>query len=52
MTVPPSLAGLPAISVPAGISAGGLPIGAQLVGSMKSDAKLIALAGDVEDDNE
>ncbi|RKV92357.1 MAG: Asp-tRNA(Asn)/Glu-tRNA(Gln) amidotransferase GatCAB subunit A, partial [Candidatus Saccharimonas sp.] len=52
MTVPPSLAGLPAISVPAGISAGGLPIGAQLVGSMKSDAKLIALAGDMEDDNE
>ena len=52
MTVPPSLAGLPAISIPAGSSSGGLPIGAQLVGPMKSDAKLIALAGDMEGENE
>ena len=52
MTVPPSLAGLPAISIPAGSSSSGLPIGAQLVGPMKSDAKLIALAGDMEGENE
>ena len=52
MTVPPSLAGLPAISIPAGSSSSGLPIGAQLVGPMKSDAKLIALAGDMEGKNE
>lgn len=52
MTVPPSLAGLPAISIPAGSSSSGLPIGAQLVGPMKSDAKLIALAGDMECENE
>lgn len=48
MTVPPSLAGLPAISVPAGVSSAGLPIGVQLVGAMKSDAELIALAGLME----
>ena len=48
MTVPPSLAGLPALSVPAGASTQGLPIGAQLVGRAKSDAALIALAGSME----
>ena len=48
MTVPPSLAGLPALSVPAGVNARGLPIGAQLVGRAKSNAALIALAGSME----
>ncbi len=48
MTVPPSLAGLPAISVPAGSSKSGLPIGVQLIGSMKSDASLLALARSME----
>lgn len=50
MTVPPSLAGLPAISVPAGVSATGLPIGVQLVGPRRSDANLLALAKSVEDE--
>jgi aspartyl-tRNA(Asn)/glutamyl-tRNA(Gln) amidotransferase subunit A len=49
MTVPASLAGIPAISVPAGASSDGLPIGVQLIGPMKSDAELIALAGSMED---
>jgi len=31
-SVPPSLAGLPAMSVPAGLDAGGLPLGLQIVG--------------------
>lgn len=44
MTVPPSLAGLPAISVPAGTSSTGLPIGVQLIGARRSDALLAALA--------
>lgn len=44
MTVPASLAGLPAISVPAGESPEGLPIGVQLIGPAKSDALLLALA--------
>lgn len=48
MTVPASLAGLPAISVPNGESKGGLPIGIQLIGQQKDDAKLLALAKEVE----
>ncbi len=48
MTVPTSLAGLPAISVPAGKNQAGLPIGVQLMGPMKSDAKIFALAKSME----
>ncbi len=48
MTVPPSLAGLPAISVPVGVSQAGLPVGAQLIGPQKSDATLLALAASLE----
>ncbi len=48
MTVPPSLAGLPAISVPAGLSTSGLPIGIQLIGPQRSDALLLSLAGSIE----
>lgn len=44
MTVPASLAGLPAISVPAGTTREGLPVGVQLIGARKSDATLLALA--------
>ncbi|MDR0957427.1 MAG: Asp-tRNA(Asn)/Glu-tRNA(Gln) amidotransferase subunit GatA, partial [Candidatus Nomurabacteria bacterium] len=44
MTIPPSLAGLPAISLPNGDSKTGLPIGVQIIGQQKSDAKLLALA--------
>lgn len=48
MTVPTSLAGLPAISVPVGMSKSGLPIGVQLMGPMRSDASLLALAKSME----
>lgn len=48
MTVPPSLAGIPAISVPAGTDSNGMPVGVQLIGPMKSDAKLFALARSME----
>ena len=48
MTVPASLAGLPAISIPAGVSGDGLPIGVQLIGKMKADTDVIAMAGEVE----
>lgn len=44
MTVPASLAGMPAISVPVGKTEAGLPVGVQLIGPRKSDAKLLALA--------
>lgn len=48
MTVGPSLAGLPAISVPAGVDAKKLPIGLQLIGAQKSDAMLFSLAKQLE----
>lgn len=51
MTVPPSLAGVPAVSVPAGTSRDGLPIGVQLIGQQKSDAALLALAESLEEAN-
>ncbi|HEY8886353.1 MAG TPA: Asp-tRNA(Asn)/Glu-tRNA(Gln) amidotransferase subunit GatA [Candidatus Microsaccharimonas sp.] len=49
MTVPASLAGLPAISVPAGKNKQGLPIGVQLIGKRRDDALLLALAKSVEE---
>jgi aspartyl-tRNA(Asn)/glutamyl-tRNA(Gln) amidotransferase subunit A len=48
MTVPPSLAGLPAISVPAGTTKSGLPVGVQLIGQRQSDSLLLALAASME----
>lgn len=49
MTVPPSLAGLPALNIPVGFDSSGLPIGVQLVGPQKSDAELLALAEQLEE---
>jgi aspartyl-tRNA(Asn)/glutamyl-tRNA(Gln) amidotransferase subunit A len=43
-TVPASLAGLPAISVPCGTDSAGLPIGMQLIGPPWSETRLIELA--------
>ena len=48
MTVPASLAGLPAISVPAGENSEGLPIGVQLIGNYQTDSRLLDLAKAVE----
>jgi aspartyl-tRNA(Asn)/glutamyl-tRNA(Gln) amidotransferase subunit A len=48
MTVPASLAGLPAVSVPAGFDESGLPVGVQLIGPMRSDAGLLAIARSME----
>lgn len=49
LSVPPSLAGLPAISVPAGMTAEGLSVGVQLIGPQRSDASLLALASSLEE---
>lgn len=51
MTVPPSLAGLPAISIPGGETTDGLPVGIQLIGPRKSDARLMALAKTMEENH-
>lgn len=48
MTVPASLAGLPAVSVPAGIDSDNLPVGLQLIGAQKTDATLLALAAQLQ----
>ncbi len=41
---PANLAGVPAISLPCGFSASGLPIGLQLIGAEWSDSRVLAMA--------
>jgi aspartyl-tRNA(Asn)/glutamyl-tRNA(Gln) amidotransferase subunit A len=48
MSVAPSLAGLPAMSVPSGEGDYGLPVGLQLIGKQRSDALLFAVAKQLE----
>lgn len=47
-TVSANLAGTPAISIPSGLSSGGLPIGTQLIGNFWSEDKLLNLASRYE----
>jgi len=47
-TVPASLAGLPAISVPAGLGAGGLPLGLHLIGRPFDEETMFRAAGVLE----
>jgi aspartyl-tRNA(Asn)/glutamyl-tRNA(Gln) amidotransferase subunit A len=49
MTVPASMAGLPALSVPAGETKDGLPVGAQLIGQRQSDQLLLSIAKHCEE---
>lgn len=49
MTVSANLTGIPALSVPAGTSEGGLPIGVQLMAPYKRDAELMAFARSMEE---
>ena len=51
MTVPASVAGLPAISVPSTQTDDGLPVGVQLIGDHLSDHRLLMLAKSVEELN-
>ncbi|HEX7007044.1 MAG TPA: Asp-tRNA(Asn)/Glu-tRNA(Gln) amidotransferase subunit GatA [Alphaproteobacteria bacterium] len=48
-TVPASLAGLPAISLPAGLSAEGLPLGLQLIGRPFDEETVLRAAGVLEE---
>ena len=43
-TVSANLAGVPAVSVPCGLSSDGLPIGTQLIGNFWSEGTLLNLA--------
>ncbi|MGH7122430.1 MAG: Asp-tRNA(Asn)/Glu-tRNA(Gln) amidotransferase subunit GatA [Acetobacteraceae bacterium] len=47
-TVPADLAGVPAISVPAGLDADGLPLGLQVIGRPFGEETMIAVAAQVE----
>jgi aspartyl-tRNA(Asn)/glutamyl-tRNA(Gln) amidotransferase subunit A len=48
-TVTTNLAGLPGLSLPAGLSADGLPLGLQLIGKALDEGTLFSLAGVMED---
>jgi aspartyl-tRNA(Asn)/glutamyl-tRNA(Gln) amidotransferase subunit A len=47
-TVPASLAGVPALSVPAGVSAEGLPLGLQVIGKHFDEETVFAAGGAIE----
>jgi aspartyl-tRNA(Asn)/glutamyl-tRNA(Gln) amidotransferase subunit A len=47
-TIPANLAGLPGISLPAGLSSAKLPIGIQILGNTLSDVKVLQLAAALE----
>jgi aspartyl-tRNA(Asn)/glutamyl-tRNA(Gln) amidotransferase subunit A len=47
-TVPVNLAGLPAVSVPAGLSADGLPLGLQVIGRAFDEATMLNVAAAIE----
>ncbi len=48
LTTPASMAGLPAMSLPVDPTTDGLPVGLQIIGSIRSDAKMLALAKQLE----
>ena len=48
LTIPANLSGYPAISIPAGLSSGGLPIGLQAYARRHEDALLLSLAHTME----
>ena len=43
-TLPSSLAGLPGMSIPAGVGEGGMPVGLQLIGNYQQDSQLLNAA--------
>ena len=48
-TIPVSLAGLPAISIPCGLSSDGLPIGVQVIGRALDEPTVLRVARILED---
>ncbi|MCP1660932.1 Asp-tRNA(Asn)/Glu-tRNA(Gln) amidotransferase subunit GatA [Neisseria perflava] len=51
-TIAVNLAGLPAMSLPAGFSSDGLPVGVQLIGNYFSEAKLLNVAHQVQQNSD
>jgi aspartyl-tRNA(Asn)/glutamyl-tRNA(Gln) amidotransferase subunit A len=49
LTVPASMAGLPALSVPAGLDSQGLPLGWQLIGRPFDEGTILTLAKRLEE---
>ena len=49
ITFPATLGGCPALSIPAGFTKKGLPVGLQLISRQKSEAKLLSSAQAIED---
>ena len=47
-TVPASLAGLPGMSIPAGLDADGLPLGLQVLGRLWDEATVLRVAHALE----
>lgn len=47
-TIAVNLAGLPALTLPAGFSGGGLPIGVQLIGNYFSEARILGAAHQIQ----
>ncbi|WP_067450833.1 amidase family protein [Actinomadura macra] len=47
-TNPSSIAGIPCLSIPSGMSADGLPIGLEIVGPASSDGRLLAIGEAIE----
>lgn len=50
-TIPASLAGLPALSVPAGFSSEGLPLGLHIIGKAFDESTVLKVAKVIEDSN-
>ena len=48
LAIPPSAAGVPAISLPCGFTASGLPVGLQIIGPMWSEALILQTAAAFE----
>jgi aspartyl-tRNA(Asn)/glutamyl-tRNA(Gln) amidotransferase subunit A len=48
MTVPASLAGLPALNIPAGLAADGWPVGVSLVGQWGTDELVLGVGESLE----
>jgi len=48
-TIPVNLAGLPAISIPAGLSGSGLPIGVQVIGNILREDNVLRVAYSLEE---